>query len=171
MEKQELLFLGLLREGPKHGYEIKKEIISIISNLSGLKPKSIYYSLRKMEKRGLVIKKTVKSGRRPEKYVYKLTPKGIERFELLLTKSLTDVERPIFNFDLSLYFLSFIKKDIVRRRLSARLKILRKVEKGMCLSLNEYQKSKNNRLALIFEHDLDMIRAEQNSLKRLMGKI
>ena len=50
MIEHELLFLGLLKEGPKHGYEIKKMIEEDLSQFIGLKIKSIYYPLKKMEK-------------------------------------------------------------------------------------------------------------------------
>jgi DNA-binding PadR family transcriptional regulator len=42
MIEQELLFLGLLKEGSKHGYEIKKRIKEILSLFAGLEIKSIY---------------------------------------------------------------------------------------------------------------------------------
>ena len=60
MIEQELLFLGLLKEGAKHGYEIKKRIKEILSLFAGLEIKSIYYPLRVLEKRGLVVKRIIK---------------------------------------------------------------------------------------------------------------
>src|SRR3989338_4855247 len=55
MIEHELLFLGLLKEGPKHGYEIKRLIEEELFPFVGLKIKSIYYPLKTMEKLGLVL--------------------------------------------------------------------------------------------------------------------
>ena len=59
MIEQELLLLGLLKQGPKHGYDIKTKIKQILSLFAGVELKSIYYPLRILEKRGLVVKKAI----------------------------------------------------------------------------------------------------------------
>ena len=50
MIEHELLFLGLLKESPKHGYDIKLKIKEILSLFAGVELKSIYYPLRILEK-------------------------------------------------------------------------------------------------------------------------
>ena len=65
-----MLFLGLLMEGPKHGYEIKRTIEEELFPFIGLRIKSIYYPLKKMEKLGLVTKDVGREGKFPEKFVY-----------------------------------------------------------------------------------------------------
>ena len=70
MIENELLFLGLLSDGPKHGYEIKRQIEEDLEPNIGLKIKSIYYPLKKMEEIGLIEKEVGRQGRWPEKYVY-----------------------------------------------------------------------------------------------------
>jgi DNA-binding PadR family transcriptional regulator len=87
MIEQELLLLGLLRESPKHGYEIKLKIKEILSLFAGVELKSVYYPLMVMEKKGLLVKHAGFAGRRPQRWVYKLTPRGQARFEELLEKS------------------------------------------------------------------------------------
>ncbi len=171
MRDQEFLLLGLLRERHKHGYEIKKGIRDIVSALSGLRPTSIYYPLKKMEAEGLLVKKAGKAGRRPEKYVYALTARGIARFELLLTRYLINVDRPFFSLDLCLYFLPYAVPEQVRKRLLARLKILKKLEQGISASLESSRSRNDKRLSLIFSHDLEMIRAEQTSAQQLLGEL
>ena len=52
MIENEFLFLGLLAEGPKHGYEIKRQLEEDLSPNIGLQIKSIYYPLQKMETTG-----------------------------------------------------------------------------------------------------------------------
>ena len=110
MIEQELILLGLLRQSPKHGYEIKVQAREILSFFAGVRLKSIYYPLRILEKKGLLSKQankparqclpagkagfgyphsqSHKSGSRPKRLVYCLTEKGKKRFEILLNNCL-----------------------------------------------------------------------------------
>jgi len=170
MIEQELLLLGLLRENPKHGYEIKKEIRKILSLFAGLDLKSIYYPLRILEQKGLIGERALKSGRRPQRRVYYLTSKGAERFAQLLSKSFLNFKRPQFSLDLSLYFLSYIDSKVAKRRLRARMQILRGLSKG----LNEMVaslKKKPSSLVFMLEHNLHMLDAECQFLSSFIKRI
>jgi DNA-binding PadR family transcriptional regulator len=169
MIEQELLLLGLLKESPKHGYDIKRKIEEILSIFAGVNLKSIYYPLRVLEKKGLVIKHTAKAGRRPQRLVYKLTKKGEGRFRELLSKSFLDFKRPQFSLDLSLYFLNYTHPEIGKRRLRGRIFILNKIAGGMRQMLaNGKQKRKiSASLNLILEHNLKMLEAEARFLEGL----
>lgn len=168
MIEQELLLLGLLKESPKHGYEIKKKINEILSLFAGVDFKSIYYPLRILEKRGLLVKKISKQGRRPQRFIYEMTSKGEDRFKTLLTQSFLDFKRPQFSLDLSLYFLHYIKPAIVRRRLRARMQVLKKLSKGLRQMVNSSRKKKPSSLAHILEHDLQMVETESKFLANLI---
>ncbi|MDD5044048.1 MAG: PadR family transcriptional regulator [Candidatus Omnitrophica bacterium] len=172
MIEQRLLFLGLLKESPKHGYEIKKRIKDILSTFAGVEPKSIYYPLRKLEEEGYLDKRITKAGRRPERFVYSLTPKGEAKFKELLNKSLIEFKRPLFNLDLSLYFLPYIKPEFSRRRLKARIQLLNRLIKGLKdFSTLEKQKKTSSYLLSILEHNLFMIQAEVRFLKQLIENL
>lgn len=131
MIEHELILLGLLNEKPTYGYEIKKKIKEIIYLFAGADLKSIYYPLSVLEKKGLVLKHTDRKGSRPQRFVYELTAKGKNRFKELLAKNFLDFTRPQFSLDLSLYFLNNIEPKIVKRRLRARMQILKRLSKGM----------------------------------------
>ena len=112
MIENEFLFLGLLAEGPKHGYEIKLQLEEDLSPNIGLQIKSIYYPLQKMESSGLIEKEMGRrEGRFPEKYVYRITPKGRKKFDELIEQSLLSLERPFFQIDLAFYFLPLVDKN------------------------------------------------------------
>lgn len=168
MIEQELILLGLLKKGPKHGYQIKKEIKEILSLFAGIDLKSIYYPLGVLEKKGLVTKRIKKSGRRPLRYVYEVTPKGEGRFDTLLTKSLLDFKRPQFSLDLSLYFINYIRPKVVRRRLRARILILKKLSKDIKQTVKSLRNKKFSALASILEHNLQMVESESQFLKRFI---
>ncbi len=171
MIEQEFLLLGMLKESPKHGYEIKKKIKEILSLFAGVDLKSIYYPLRVLEEKGLVEKHSNKLGRRPQRMVYKLTPKGENRFQELLTRSLLDFKRPQFSLDLSLYFLHFIRPAIARRRLRARRTILKKLSREMHQMVNSSKRQGPESLYSILEHNLKMLAAESQFLANLVGTL
>lgn len=168
MIEQELIFLGLLKESPKHGYEIKKKIKEILSLFAGVDLKSIYYPLRVLEKKGLVVKRSGKLGRRPQRFVYELTPKGESRFNELLTKSFLDFKRPQFSLDLSLYFLHYMKPEIVKRRLRGRMLVLKKLSKGLRQIVSSLKNKKPSSLLYISEHNLQMVETESKFLADLI---
>lgn len=171
MIEQELLFLGLLKESPKHGYEIKLRIKEIPSLFAGVDLKSIYYPLAILEKKGLVSKRIDKLSRRPQRYVYKLTPKGEKRFEELLTGSLLSFKRPQFSLDLSLYFLHHIKPDIAKRRLRGRMRILNNLSKSLQRTAVSLSGKKSPPLINILEHDRQMVEAESRFLKSFISSV
>src|SRR6185503_12426723 len=102
----------------------------------GLKIKSIYYPLKKMEKLGLVQKDVGREGKWPEKYIYSLTKKGEKIFEHLITESFLSIERPYFNIDLSLYFLQYVDKKISTRKLRGRIIFLKRIKRNLERVLN-----------------------------------
>lgn len=170
MIEQELLLLGLVKESPKHGYEIKKKIKEIFSLFAGIDLKSIYYPLSVLEKKGLLVKRISKSGRRPERFVYALSLKGEVRFQQLLTKSFLNFKRPQFSLDLSLYFLPYIKPKIAKRRLRARMLILKRLSRGLKLMVGSLKKRGSLSLLYILEHNLQMVETEYKFLFKLMER-
>ena len=170
MIENELLFLGLLKDGPKHGYEIKRLIQEELSAFVGLKVKSIYYPLKKIEKLGLIKKDVGREGKWPEKYVYSLTPKGEKIFDHLITESFLSIERPYFNLDLSLYFIQYVDKIIAKRQLRGRVRYLKQIKKNIS-NLKLKLKSAQKHLYIIMDHDLDLVEAEIKSLDRLVRVI
>lgn len=168
MIEHELLFLGLLKEGPKHGYDIKRKIREILSIFAGIDLKSIYYPLRVLEKKGLVTKRKTKAGRRPERIVYCLTPKGRARFEDLLSESFLNFKRPQFSLDLSLYFLNYIKPKTAKRRLRARMLLLKRLSRGLHQAVSASRRDRPLTLTYILEHDLQMVETELKFLENLI---
>ncbi len=168
MIQHELLLLGLLKESPKHGYEIKKKIKEILFFFTGVDLKSIYYPLKILKKKGLVIKRKNKQGRRPERFVYQLTPKGEIRFNELLTTSLLDFKRPQFSLDLSLYFLGYMKPDIAKRRLQGRTFVLNKLSGDINRLIDSMRNKSSLSLINILKHNSQMVETESKFLIELI---
>ena len=170
MIEHELLFLGLLLDGPKHGYDIKRKIEEELFPFIGLRIKSIYYPLKKMERLGLVHKDVGREGKWPEKFIYRITPKGRKIFDHLVTESFLSIERPYFSIDLSLYFLPYVDKEIASRRLRARVIFLQRIKRGL-EKLQNNLKDKKGHLHIILEHELDLVTAEIKSIDRLIESL
>ena len=170
MIEHEMLFLGLLVDGPKHGYEIKRTIDEELFPFVGLKIKSIYYPLKKMEQLKLVRKDVGREGKFPEKFVYSITPQGRKIFDHLITESFLSVDRPFFNIDLSLYFLPYVDKKIAYKKLRGRVIFLKRIQRDLTrLCVRETNPPLAKHLGIILEHDLDLVEAEIKSLSRLLA--
>lgn len=168
MIEHEMLFLGLLMDGPKHGYEIKRKIEEELFPFVGLKVKSIYYPLKKMEQLKLVHKDVGREGKFPEKFVYSITPQGRKIFDHLITESFVSIERPYFDIDLSLYFLPYVDKKIAQRKLKGRVIFLRRIKRNLQRIVKNVA-SPAKHLSIILEHDLDLVDAEIKSTDRFIA--
>ena len=158
---QDLVILGLLKEGPKHGYEIRKSIDQELSTFTTVDSKSIYYPLRKLEKKGLVVKRAGRKGKRPAKFIYKITKEGEEIFERLLNSNFLTFQRPIFNIDLSLYFLPLVKSGLAMSRLRSRLRGMRKIMRWLKeRKVSLENKGESYHLLAIFEHQIELTKAD-----------
>jgi len=169
--EQELVVLGLLKDHAQHGYELRKQINEFLTYFAGLEFESIYYSLRSLERKGLVKKKITSSENRPDKYVYSLTEKGNERFSALLDKSFLHIQRPFFGIDLSLFFLSHLEPSSAKRRLRARLKMLKRIETNLIKVYAEFKEKYPPHLLAILEHNLDLIIAEENFISKFTSSL
>ena len=171
MIEHEMLFLGLLINGPKHGYEIKRKIDEELLPFLGLKVKSIYYPLKKMEKLGLIKKDIGREGKWPEKYIYSITSKGEKIFNHLITESFVSIERPFFNIDLALYFLQYVDAKIAKKKLKGRIIFLRRIGRNLESWLAKDTTNEPEHLRIIIEHDLDLVKAEIKSNTRLLESL
>lgn len=173
MIEHELLFLGLLMSGPKHGYEIKRKIDEELLPFLGLRVKSIYYPLRKMERLGLIRKDAGREGKRPEKFTYSITPQGRAVFDRLVTESFLSIERPFFAIDLSLYFLQHVDQSLARDKLRERVAFLKRIQREIAALVRRRKATPalSPPLQMILEHDADLVAAEIKSLTGLIGAL
>jgi len=169
MKEKELILLGLLKDSPKHPYQIKKEIKEFISVFVGWEFKSIYYPLRLMEKKGLVEKSVEHKKNRPPRYIYRISPKGERYFYQLLYNSFLNFKRPTFSLDLCFYFLRYLKPEVIQRRLKARIFLLKKLLKSIKQTIKSLKKQRDSSFKVaILQHDFKMIEAEKKFLSDLI---
>ena len=88
----EFAVLGLLRESPMHGYELRKRLNSLLGAFRAFGYGSLYPCLKDLLSRGLIADDVVDGPAKPlagrrSKIVYRLTADGKERLEDLLGQS------------------------------------------------------------------------------------
>jgi len=89
----ELVILGLLMEGPRHGYDLLRLIRERgMHEYINLAMSSMYKTLERLSSQGHIEAHLERVGARPERRVYRITPKGEERLRELLREALHRVE-------------------------------------------------------------------------------
>jgi DNA-binding PadR family transcriptional regulator len=86
----ELAILGLLREAPVHGYELRKQLGLRLGGFRVFSYGSLYPALRRLTVAGLIVEEPEEpSGTRSRRSrrVYRITAEGKERFAEMLSES------------------------------------------------------------------------------------
>lgn len=74
----EILILAMLRQGPRHGYEIKKDIDRALGGMIVINNKTLYLALKRFEESGAVSRQIIVQEGKPNRHLYRLTERGIE---------------------------------------------------------------------------------------------
>ena len=94
MSATRLLVLGVVRmHGKAHGYQVRRDLLSWgADKWANVAPGSIYHALKQMTKEGLLEHVDSEPDARPERTGYRLTEDGETEFQILLGKSLAEVD-------------------------------------------------------------------------------
>src|SRR3954471_22696521 len=119
-ETIELAVLGLLHEGPMHGYELRKRLNLMLGWGRVLSYGSLYPTLKKMLRGSLIEESTSSTphSRRP-KIVYEVTEAGTREFERLMSE-VGPTAWEDDNFDIRFAFFSSTDMEIRLRVLEGR---------------------------------------------------
>ncbi|MCQ9206181.1 MAG: PadR family transcriptional regulator [Omnitrophica bacterium] len=167
MKIQRLIILGVLKNGPKHGYDIKKIIKKELGIFTSLENKSIYYPLKVMEKGGLIKRAAAQNRGRLLRYVYSLTPRGDKEFLKLAMETLLSEKRPFIDIDIPLYFLPFLEKKEVLVRLRLRKRFLERVKAWLGGNLDSKKQFPYHQ-KLLLRHHLNLLNAEEHFLEDIV---
>jgi len=122
-----LLVLGVVRIfQPVHGYDVRRELVSWhVEEWAQLAPGSIYSQLKTLAKEGLVEHAgTDQVGGRPERTLYKITPRGEQELSELLRETLWQWRMPIDPLVAAISLMGLIKRDELIAGLEARQAII-----------------------------------------------
>jgi DNA-binding PadR family transcriptional regulator len=119
--------LGLLAEGPSHGYELRASFEKAIGPQWGeLKVGHLYQVLDRLARDGLVSRKTLPQTGRPDRVVHRLTKPGREELDRWLHEPY--VRQAGYRDDF------FLKLFVASRRGIEPLKDILRVQREFCLS-------------------------------------
>jgi DNA-binding PadR family transcriptional regulator len=117
-----LVILGLLRERPLYGYEIKQIIEEHMSDWTSIAFGSIYFALDRLADEKFVEKVEVEQkGKRPSRSVYQITDAGRTEFLRLLRTVWGELERQYFAIDVGLAFMEALPLDEIKDYLNRRV--------------------------------------------------
>ena len=166
----ELASLGLLKERPMHGYELRKQLVQKLGFFWTVSFGSLYPTLRKLEKRGAVQKVYPPAATPRRKQVYRITTPGEAEFLDLLeegTASAWEEDK----FPLRLAFFRYLKPEIRIRLLERRRIYLEEklVEGSRSLSRVKSARSGDSYQLSLMRHGIDTIERDIAWLDELIA--
>jgi DNA-binding PadR family transcriptional regulator len=128
MTKNELVVLGLLNEGPMHGYQLYHEMEKRnMEAWAQVNLASIYNTLDRLRRAKMVEAKKEKPGKMPEREVFHITRKGKGKLSALVEEAITDDRMPENNFCVGIAFLFGLSKKKALECLELKKKRLKKI--------------------------------------------
>ncbi|MGE5261896.1 MAG: helix-turn-helix transcriptional regulator [Acidobacteriota bacterium] len=100
----ERALLGFLLDGPKHGYDLNKQVNAHLGRVWTLRLSQLYAIVKTFETRGWVRTHVRSFGKRPSQKVLELTPAGRAAFEEWLRQPAHGLREFRVDFFLRLYF-------------------------------------------------------------------
>ena len=169
----EAAILGLLYEEPQYGYQLEKTIEGWgMRNWTQIGFSSIYYVLKKLEKKELVTSRLLAVEGKPSRKVFTITGKGKDTMKEKVRYLLSWNTKLINPFDLGLAYLNYLQPAEVikclenyRESARGRIKFLESAVKTQ-----EKMKSPYHVVAL-FSRPLLQLKAEMEWVEEFIGKI
>ncbi|KRA39146.1 MULTISPECIES: PadR family transcriptional regulator [unclassified Nocardioides] len=165
----ELAVLGLLHEGPMHGYELRKRLNLMLGWGRLLSYGSLYPALKKML-RGSLIEEVVPSGpqSRRQRIVYEVTPQGTEEFQRLMSE-VGPAAWEDDNFDIRFRFFSSTDMEIRLRVLEGRRSRLQERLERVQRDLAMTQKEADRYASELQRHGVESVEREVRWLSDLIN--
>ncbi len=164
---QDLILLGILMDGPQHGYEMRQHLQKRLGQIATITGGTLYYTLRKLERRKLVAMKRGREGNRPERMVYTITAAGREHFQELLRRSFFAQDLPYTTFDIGFYFLAHASLEDALAGAQRQIERLRDYETHVRSLEADYPFRWPFRMEAIKQHTLGTIKAHHRFYQEL----
>ena len=169
-----LVILGLLRERPLYGYEIKQIIEEHMGDWTNIAFGSIYFALRKLSEEEFVEQVAVEQeGSRPSRTIYQITHAGRAEFLRLLRAVWREVERHYYAIDIALAFMEALPVEEVKAYLRERIGQL----EGILEHIGEHRAEQMTQekvpaaAAAVFDHGLAHFQAELAWTQDVLTKV
>ena len=107
-----------------HGYRLVEIVETGLRSCTDLKKPTAYFLLGKLARAGMVTRTRTREGKRPPKWVYRLTPKGEDNFQAMLRKNLAEFIAPKNPGSAGLAFVDALPPEEARQLLAQRMAAL-----------------------------------------------
>lgn len=172
-----LMVLGLLKPGPKHGYELHRIVVAHGALYADFKKPTLYHLLQRLADQGAVSvhAESGARGRRGERLVYELTPAGDRLFRQLMRSILSSYDPGQAGLEVAAVFLRRISVREAVQLLEKRRTVVRERRNAMAGELGELgRRSSLQRIAagyLATDHALSLMDAEIAWMDRAIGHL
>lgn len=126
----EYAVLGLLARGPKHGYELKKDIERELRPIWRIATSRLYLALARLENAGLIRGEPRSAGGRARR-VYRLTPEGTEELWEWLCCPVPTLRDLRVEFLAKIHFLWELAPEEVPRLIAAEIRALEELREKL----------------------------------------
>ena len=118
----EIVILAMLRQHPRHGYEIKKDVERALGGTVSLNNKTLYLALKRFEELGAVVREVVPQEGKPNRHLYHLTERGIALLHASLREFPPEQAASEAEFFTRVAFFEYLEPDervaILKQRLA-----------------------------------------------------
>lgn len=125
------LCLGLLSRGEATGYEIRKQFEGPLGYIHEPSFGSIYPALTRLTREGLVSFTVQAQEKRPDKKIYRITPKGRAHLREQLQESVPGPDRLHSDFLLTMLFRDLLSEEFARMAVDERIRIYREIAESI----------------------------------------
>ncbi len=168
----ELAILGALKERPMHGYELKKRLSTMLGHFWQISFGSLYPALKRLEANDAIEKAYTVKEKTRNRYVYRITKKGNELFEKMISEPGTSAEiADAEKFNLRMAFFRYMEPEarlwtLERRRayLQEKLNEMRRLKKS------SKDKDADAYRAGLFRHRIEIAEADISWLNELIER-
>ena len=169
----EAAILGLLYEEPQYGYQLEKTIEGWgMRNWTQIGFSSIYYVLKKLEKKELVTSRLEAVKGKPSRKVFTITPQGRENMKDKVRYLLSWNTKLINPFDLGLAYLNYLEPAEVIVCLENYMESARGRIKFLESAVKTQEKMKSPyHLVALFSRPLIQLKAEIEWVEEFIEKI
>ncbi|MBN1288829.1 MAG: helix-turn-helix transcriptional regulator, partial [Actinobacteria bacterium] len=117
----EMAILGLLKERPMHGYELKKRLSYLLGHFWTVSYGSLYPALKRLEKANAIERAYSVKKKTRNRNVYRITEQGTGMFMNMLTDTMTDKSLADNDkFDIRMAFFQYLEPETRIRMLEKR---------------------------------------------------
>ncbi len=172
LPKLSTLILGFFQEGEKNPYEIKKLYNELeMSKWFPIADSSIYATVTKLKRQGLIEGKEVKGENSPKKTVYKITPKGEEELRNTVASYFEEPDYEFSKFEVGVLLMDLLSKEEIMKKLKALLSSIDKKHyevKKQILSLEQSSHTVSIATIAVFKNKLHLLDAERKTINDLI---